>query len=350
MNTERGSSLGGIGLYLSRIFNYPFVPPEVLQISLTYRCNLKCKMCTIAHLLPEEEELSKKQIFNIIDQATQYKIEQLLFTGGEPFLRKDIFEVSDYASSKGMRVIITTNAILLDEGLVEKISKSGIRHVHVSIDGLLEANDFFRGKGAFEKIKKSLGYLCKEKNKSHSFSVGLACTVMDNNVKDLKELVSFGDELGVDGINFQPLMRDNANFQDKTLPEYWVKDENIPVLEEQIKKIKELSKKHINIYEEPRLELLAKYYSGKLSKKDWVCFGGFKTAFVCFEKTKPLLYTCHGVCGDVKEDGLERAWKSKAAHKLRIHSQNCKNPCLQSCYSNEAAGSLKSLFLRILKR
>ena len=329
--------------WLSRKINYPLVSPQVLQISLTYRCNLRCKMCSIANLLPVEEELSTRQLYSIIDEAANFGIKEILLTGGEPFLRDDIFELSRYIHQKGMRSIITTNALLIDEACAKKIAQSQISHIHISIDGLKETNDFLRGPGTFEKIKDALKYLNQARKNIGFFSLGFACTVMDKNVQELSALVQFADEEGVDVINFQPLVKDNANFLNKTLPLFWLDYKDIPVLANQIEKIKNTIYKHITVYEEPALNLIVKYYKGDLKRRDWVCFGGFKTVFVCFSKKQPLVYSCHGVCGNLDNLSLKRAWRSKEAYKLRLHSGGCRNLCLQSCYSLEAAGNINNL-------
>lgn len=328
--------------WLSRKTNYPLTCPTVIQVSLTYRCNLGCRMCSISNSLPKEEELSTKQILHIIDEAQKYGIKELLLTGGEPLLRGDLFTIAEYCHSKGLRSIVTTNGTLIDDLMAENIINSKINHLHFSIDGLEKTNDYFRGPGVYDKIIKAVNLLSEKRKKHNYFSLGFACTVMDNNVGQLLELVKLADDLNLDVINFQPLVKDNSNFLDKTLPLFWVKKENVPVLAEEIRKIKDYKGRHITIYEEPRLELLVEYYKGHLTRKDWTCFGGFKTAFVCFSKGQPLLYSCHGICGNLDEVPLKKAWSSSQAQKLRIHSRNCKNLCIQSCYSKESSGSLRN--------
>lgn len=336
--------------WLSRKIKYPLIPPNIIQLSLTYRCNLRCKMCSIPGLLPQEEELSTKQIFHIIDEASDYGIQELLLTGGEPFLREDLFEICEYSYNKGLRSIITTNGVLIDTDLAETIVKSKINHMHFSLDGLKETNDFFRGAGTFNKIINAISILNNKRKNDCHLSIGIACTVMDRNVIELYDTVKLADNLNADVINFQPLVSNNANFLDRTLPEFWVKNENISALKDQIIKIREYKPRHITIYEEPHLELLVKYYQGELTQKDWLCFGGFKTVFICFSKNQPLVYSCHGICGNLNEVSLKEAWTSKEAYKLRLHSKNCKNLCMQSCYSQEKAQSLSNLVKFYIKR
>ena len=339
-----GLKMENMLFWLSRKINYPLVGPKVLQISLTNRCNLSCRMCSIANSLPKDQELSTAQILHAIDEAQGYGIKEILLTGGEPFLREDLFQITKYCFNKGLRSIVTTNGTLINDQLAEPIINSKISHLHFSIDGLEETNDYFRGPGAFGKIVKAVNLLNRMREKESFFSIGFACTVMDTNVNQLLGLVKLADDLNVDVINFQPLVKDNSNFLDKTLPLFWVKKENIPILTDEIKKIRDYKLRHVTVYEEPRLELLIKYYKGQLTRKDWSCFGGFKTVFICFSKNQPLAYSCHGICGNLDEITLKAAWLSQDAHKLRVHSKKCKDLCLQSCYSHESSGSLINVF------
>lgn len=338
------------GLWLSRQINYPLVSPDTIQISLTYRCNLRCKMCSLANLLPQEEELYTNQVFHIINEAKNYGIKEVLLTGGEPFLRRDIFEICEHSFKNGLRSVITTNGTLIDDRMAEAIRGSGIGHIHFSIDGLEETNDFFRGKESFKKAIQGIRILNERRNKKHCFSIGIAVTVMDRNVNELYKIVELADDLNIDVINFQPLIKDNANFIDNGFPAFWLKKDDIPVLKEEISKIRNFKPRHISIYEEPHLELLIKYYQRRLIKKDWVCFGGFKTVFICYSKREPLVYTCHGICGNLDKISLKRAWFSKEAYNLRMHSRNCRNLCMQACYSKESAQSLIDLAKACIKK
>jgi len=301
-------------------------------------------MCSIANLLPREEEMPKSIIFHIIDQAAAFGIKKIVLTGGEPFLRNDIFEICEYSSDKGMHNTITTNGVLIDEELVKKISSSKINHIHFSIDGKEKTHDFFRGDGVFKKATEAITLLNNRRKSENFFSMGIACTVMGMNVHELFDLLKLAEELGLESINFQPLIGNNADFSDTNIPSFWVNEGKLPILKDEIARIKRYRLKRLKIYEEPRLELLLKYYQKKLTRKDWRCFGGFKTVFICYEKKEPLVYSCHGVCGNLKNVSLKIAWKSKEAYRLRIHSERCKKPCLQSCYSYERAQNLANLF------
>jgi len=167
---------------------------------------------------------------------------------------------------------------------------------------------------------------------------------MEHNLEDLPKLLSFADDLGVDVINFQPLLKDNFNTPDRQESEFWVREAKWPALDQALQAVKDLKRDHIQIYEEPKLELLRKYYRKTLEKADWQCFGGYKTIFICGgDDGAPLVYTCHGICGNLNERSLRECWYSKEASALRRGVKNCRDLCLQSCYSRERSGSLSAI-------
>lgn len=336
-------ALRNFKFWLSRIINYPLISPDVIQIPLTNLCNLRCKMCSIAR--DDDRELSKEIILEIINQASAMGIKEAVLTGGEPFLRKDIFDILNYCRQKSMRWVVTTNGTLINRDLAQKLVNSGLGHLHFSLDGLEKTNDFFRGEGNFKKTIEAIKTINEIRNKNgFALSVGIACTVMNRNLKDLFGLLEYADTVNVDVINFQPLLKNNTNTSDRSSSDFWVDNKEIIDLNKAIERIKNYRGRHINVYQEPDLRLFSKYYLRRLSKSDWKCFGGYKTIFICVgDDGSPLVYTCHGICGNLNIISLKKAWVSQSAQKLRKQTKKCKKLCLQSCYSRESSSSLKNV-------
>ncbi len=140
--------LEGIGIYGPKI---PLIPagPIVTLWSITHNCNLNCKHCYISHDSPIKE-LTYKEVCKIIDQLYEANTFILGFSGGEPLLRKDIFEIFQYASEK-MNVALATNGIYITPQIAEKLKDVGVGYVQISIDGLKETHDHNRGVGTYEK-------------------------------------------------------------------------------------------------------------------------------------------------------------------------------------------------------
>ena len=122
--------------------------------NLTNRCNLKCLHC-YASAGKDNFELSTEQCFEVIDKLSDFKVPLILFSGGEPLLRSDIFEIAEYAKRKGIKSVLSTNGTLIDRDIAENLKI--FEYVGVSLDGTIAVNDRFRGvQGAFEKAFKGL--------------------------------------------------------------------------------------------------------------------------------------------------------------------------------------------------
>ncbi len=123
-------------------------PPDVLLISPTMRCNLNCDGCYSGDY-PQGEELELETIDRVIAEGKEMGIHLVLLTGGEPFLRMDLFELFEKHGDVGFHIY--TNATLIDEKVVDRIARLGNVMPAISLEGLQEHTDSRRGKGRFEK-------------------------------------------------------------------------------------------------------------------------------------------------------------------------------------------------------
>jgi len=168
------------------------LPSHLLQFSkdkkpvvvwnMTRRCNLRCVHCYAqAKDIEFENELSTAEGKNLIDDLANFGSPVILFSGGEPTLRKDLPELAAYAREKGMRAVISTNGTLIDRDLAKRLKDVGLSYVGVSLDGVRETNDRFRGvKGAFDAALRGL-HNCQEAG----IKVGLRFTINKQNVRDI---------------------------------------------------------------------------------------------------------------------------------------------------------------------
>lgn len=107
------------------------LPSHLLQFSrdkkpivvwnMTEACNLKCVHCYAnAGCKPADNEIASEQAVKMIDDMAAFGVPTLLFSGGEPLMRKDLFDLGAYAKSRGMRTVISTNGTLIEEKIAEK--------------------------------------------------------------------------------------------------------------------------------------------------------------------------------------------------------------------------------------
>jgi radical SAM protein with 4Fe4S-binding SPASM domain len=128
------------------------VKPRLIAFEVTRRCRYRCKHCRANADISSEDKLSTDKCKKIIKAIAKYKKCVLIFTGGEPMERKDIYELIRYARKIGLRPVLATCGYLIDEKTITKLKKAGVVALSFSLDGVnAETHDKFRGTvGAFD--------------------------------------------------------------------------------------------------------------------------------------------------------------------------------------------------------
>ena len=158
-------------------------PIPVVVWNITSKCNLKCVHCYAnADGVNEFEKAS-----SFIDDLSSIKIPVLLISGGEPLTHKNIYEILEYAKSRGIQVALSTNGTLIDEEVAGRLKEIGVDYVGVSLDGMKETHDFFRGvKGAFEKAVEGL-----LNARDAGILTGVRFTLTKYNLRDVESVLNF---------------------------------------------------------------------------------------------------------------------------------------------------------------
>ena len=171
--------------------------------NITRTCNLKCIHC---YSDSEEKaysgELSTDEGKNLITDLKEFGIPALLFSGGEPLVRKDFWELADHACKIGLRCTLSTNGVLIDDKTAERIKKLGFTYVGISLDGIGEINDHFRGKdGAFKKAMRGFKNCVAAEQR-----VGLRLTLTRHNYENLNQIFDFIEREGIQRACFYHLV------------------------------------------------------------------------------------------------------------------------------------------------
>ncbi len=127
---------------------------KLVAWELTRSCNLACSHCRASSKFgPYNNELTTEECFKLIDDIASFARPVIIMTGGEPLLRKDIFEIAEYGHKKGLIMVMAPNGTLLSDENIKKIIASGIKRISVSLDGPDAAShdDLRQVKGAFDK-------------------------------------------------------------------------------------------------------------------------------------------------------------------------------------------------------
>ncbi|MBL6933604.1 MAG: heme d1 biosynthesis radical SAM protein NirJ [Rhodospirillales bacterium] len=189
-------------------------PGPVVIWNLIRRCNLTCKHCyAISADKDFPGELSRQQVFDVMDDLKGFKVPALILSGGEPLLRPDFYEISRRAKSLGFYAGLSTNGTLIDESQIDEIDDIGYDYVGVSIDGMRDTHDRFRRlDGAFEKSMHGVR-LCRDRG----MKVGLRFTMTQDNAAELGDMLDLLDREKVDRFYFSHLNyagRGNHNRKD----------------------------------------------------------------------------------------------------------------------------------------
>jgi radical SAM protein with 4Fe4S-binding SPASM domain len=135
--------------------NYYSAPLSVLW-DITYRCNMKCPHCLIDYS-KKTEEINLNEVEKVLEKLRKAGVFTINFSGGEPLLREDFTEIIEMASSMGFGLRISTNGLLLDEDTIRSFIDNMLFCVQVSVDGMRETHDSFRGlEGSFKKAIQAL--------------------------------------------------------------------------------------------------------------------------------------------------------------------------------------------------
>jgi radical SAM protein with 4Fe4S-binding SPASM domain len=111
----------------------------------TKRCNLNCMHCYSGGNTDSDGELSTDEAKKMLDELVECGSPFMILSGGEPFLRADVFELGSYAREIGLMVIVSSNGTIVTPEIAAKAAEAGFGYVGVSLDGLAETNNHFRG-------------------------------------------------------------------------------------------------------------------------------------------------------------------------------------------------------------
>lgn len=169
----------------SNLLQFSADKKPVVVWNITQRCNLKCIHCYAqAQDRASKNELTTEEGKRLIDNLGHFGVPVLLLSGGEPLMRKDILELAQYATSKEIRTVLSTNGTLLTRDVTRALKEIGLSYVGVSLDGMRTINDKFRGiKGSFDAAIKGI-----QNCKAVGLKVGLRFTMNRINVKDIPSI------------------------------------------------------------------------------------------------------------------------------------------------------------------
>jgi MoaA/NifB/PqqE/SkfB family radical SAM enzyme len=177
------------------MFKKKFIP-YYIALELTLKCNMRCIHCGSTAGDIRKDELSTDEWISVCKDASSLGCKLVTFLGGEPFLRKDWFDIAQGIKDIGMNLTIITNGLALDDNLVSDLKRINPYAIGISLDGATaETHDSIRQvKGSFEKCTQGLELL-----KEYNIPASVVTTVHKKNIKELPAISDFILNKGLHG-------------------------------------------------------------------------------------------------------------------------------------------------------
>ncbi len=335
---------------VSRVTNIPLYKPSNVTLDLTDRCQLKCQTCSKWKTNPDviSNELSTDDWKKIIAALEEWLGPfWFTFSGGEPLLRPDIFELIRYAAQLKTLPTLITNGYGF-RNLAEKIVDSDVKSVVVSLNGINpDTHDTTRGVGgAFQKTEEFITELNQARKRSgKTVKLSLNTILLPINYMEAPELVDWVQEEGLDGVHFQPmdppgcfhaspitgintasLEGAGGNWYMQTLEKT---NSNLKSTISKLVTMKKNGAPILNTAED--LKKIEDYYSNPYLIKNKCKIG------VSSFSVDPYGYVrcCFnmGTIGNIKDEAPKNIFTSQKAQQTRLQIKRCARPCHWAVFS-----------------
>lgn len=325
---------------------YDHYYPYAVHWLLESKCNLRCKHCLYRgypQKYMSENDLSTSQALALIDDFFEMDILMIALTGGEIFLRKDIFEILTKIKTRNIALTLLTNATLITPEIIEKLKpiiNVNTDRFQISLDGsTAQVHDKTRGKGAFKKTIDGIKCLIDA-----GFTTSLVCIPTNLNIDDLLNIYNLAQNMGV---KYLTLGKFSAYSDDQ---KYLIPDKDI--LFKSVAKVisadnlKEKSMLGMTTFSFQDLinhsiasKFVEKYYEQNKTLKEpinrYMCHHNEKISIDKNGNVYPCNYAKEfevGCIGNVKKHSLKEIWASRTDNILfqkrdadKIACKNCKH-------------------------
>ncbi|NQU19306.1 glycosyltransferase [bacterium] len=310
--------------------------PRLLILDVTHNCNLDCRICDIWKTGVKEKNIDILYVKKMLKQAKKLGIKEIALSGGEPLLRKDIFEIFDYARKTEIKQLgVLTNGILIKEyfeRLKPYLIDNTISLVN-SLDSLKpNVHNYIRNSDiAWQRSIESLKLLSSLKKEYPQINFNVIAIILNQNLEELPDLADFVRKLNANSLQFQTLLSNNLKMSERKKSSFWISEDRLIVLDKLIDKLIELKKENPQfiIPSIRNLSLTKKYFRGTLKPNDVKCLSAYETVLI---SNQGKAVTCFSSYGDIKRQDLKEILQGKEIIKAWGKVKKCAWPCLLPCF------------------
>lgn len=174
----------------------------VVVWNCTRRCNLACLHCYSDSDAKKYPEMTTEEGLALLDDIAGFRVPAVLFSGGEPLIRPDIFTLIEAARDRGLPVTLSTNGTMITPGRAHRLAELGVRYVGISLDGIGRTHDRYRGRrGAFDRTLAGIRAL-----RAEGVTTGVRITLSPAAIASLPELFDLIEREGIGRVCFYHLV------------------------------------------------------------------------------------------------------------------------------------------------
>ncbi len=294
------------------------LPPVLVSFAITRRCNLKCPHCYSTSVeAPHPNELTTEEAKQLISEVAETGARMLIFDGGEPTMREDLFDLIKHTRDVGLRPLLGTNATFITKKYATKLKEAGIKQLAISLDGAKsETHDAFRGvRGTWQDTINGIRN-CVE----IGIPFQIAPCLTRYNWTELSQIIELARKLGASAIEIFDYVitgrgRDHLRYELDTETRKKVTEQIV----EMQRKDEELSYRVIALPQfwvmvektVPEEEVLLKFVRS-------CCGAGLRYACILYEGTVYPCMVLQVKTGNVREQSFKDIWyKSQVLNELR---------------------------------
>jgi len=331
-------------LYLG--FGINICKPATISALLTWRCNARCLMCDYWRQKNYNEMSTRDWTRFLTELKRWHKNAHVQFSGGEPFVRKDVMEIFEHCAEIDLSYGITTNLAIMPYGGVERLVGANPFNINVSLDGIkAKTHDYGRGvQGFFTKVMNNIDTILHEISKQNKkIMIIIKTTVSNINIDQLEDIVKFVKNKGLVGVNFQPIFK----WPNTLSEELWVTD--FEKIEKISSKLVDMKRSGFPILSPERDILNWKSHFKEETTEEHSrgrCMVGIKNFDISPNGDVLLCRGINSKIGNLTVNKPSEIWHSKIAGNERDRILRCRRLCLATCMTKR---SIKELFLTFLK-
>ena len=306
-------------------------PPRYLPVILLFvtdRCNLRCRMCGVCEQSAAPEaggELTTDRYREIIEAATMRLGTSIVsISGGEPLLRKDIYEIIRIAADAGLSVHICTNGLLLNTERAEKLRDAGVAAVSISVDSPeATQHEHLRGAGTFQTTLDAIRLL---RETAPEVQIGINYLITRLNYRNMTDMIALAEDLGVQQVKFAPIHTNllHRHKAKESFGELYFAPEELDALQQEVERLKRRTRaSRLSTTSDAFFDGIVPFYR---SPKPFRCYAGYGVCAIgpagqvapCCDMDSPF---------NVNDRPLDEIWRDPAFHQMRLKASRCTTPC-----------------------